>query len=263
MTLDLSTKQRLDLITSNFAARMGLDRRVVVSLGERDGLYLVDFDGMTLALPTAKRWHRYKRGWRPRGDRMLFQFGVGEVAKISDGDTVIDIGANVGEFSIAVAKLGATVHAIEGDPLVFRCLEANMRAHPGVTTHEAVVWNEETDLTFYSEPTDANSSIFRPDEGVESTPLTVQATTLDALAERLNIGEVSLLKCDAEGAEPEVIKGGEKLLSRVRVCAFDTGDERMGEETSDDCEALLKDLGFRVFHDRRPNRKITFGVRES
>ncbi|MBA3909303.1 MAG: hypothetical protein C0524_05315 [Rhodobacter sp.] len=193
--------------------------------------------------------------------RLTYQFGVNEFASINPGDVVIDLGANIGEFTTAVAGLGAIVHAIEGDPLVFRCLEFNTGNLENVTRHETVVWKEDTTLTFYSEPTDANSSIFLPMGDAPVRELRVRAVRLDTLADQFNIGEVAFLKCDAEGAEPEVIEGGHHLLSRTKAVAFDTGAERLGEETSSECEALLRALGFTVHHEVRKGRKITLGIR--
>ncbi len=262
VTSDLNLKQKIDLFGSNLVAKMGLNRRVPVRIYEEEALFIVSFEDREVALPTAQRWHRYKRGWKARGDRLLHQFGVSEVTDLSLGDTVIDIGANVGEFSISAADMGATVHAIEGDPLVFRCLSRNCATNERITPYRHVLWNDDTQVTFYSEPTDANSSVIEPTEGGKVTPITVNAVRLDTWAKQAGVENVQLIKCDAEGAEPEVIKGAEEVLRRTKFCAFDTGDERMGEETSDECEGLLSALGFRVFHDRRPNRKITFGVRD-
>ena len=162
---------------------------------------------------------------------------------------------------IIAAARGARVFAIEGDPRVFACLSRNIAGTPGITAENALIWKTEEPLTFYSEPRKADSSIFKPisDETVQA--ITLPATTLDRLAERHGIDRVDLLKCDAEGAEPEVIEGGRALLARTRQVAFDTGAERMGQETSDDVERLLKDLGFTVSHEIRRRRKITFGIR--
>lgn len=262
MVNTLTLKDRTGLFWSNVAARLGLDRRVPITIEEQDGLTFATIPGRRIAIPAARRWHRYKRGWTPRADRLLYQFGVGEVVKLSAGDVVIDIGANIGEFTLGAADKGAVVHAIEGDPFVFRCLAFNTQNQPNVHAHECVVWKEDTRLTFYSEPTDADSSVFRPTTGVAPQAIEVNAVSLDSLAERADLSEIAFLKCDAEGAEPEVIQGGRRLLSRTRAVAFDTGAERMGEETSDACEELLRDLGFRVHHERRPNRKITFGLRD-
>jgi FkbM family methyltransferase len=258
---DLTRKQSTQLFFSNLLGSLKLDGRSPVQLSMEDGLFVVTVAGKRIAVPSAKRWRNYKRGWDKRLQKLSHQFGFGDIATIKPGDTVIDIGANIGEFSVAAANKGAIVHAIEGDPFVFRCLEFNTRSIDRITRHQNVVWKEDTQLTFYSEPTDANSSIFQPMGDAPVRELHVAAFRLDTLARDIGIGEVAFLKCDAEGAEPEVIEGARELLLRTKVVAFDTGAERLGEETSADCERLLSELGFKVHHEWRSHRKITFGIR--
>lgn len=263
MTIDLPAKSSISLSANNFLALVGLDRRVRIKLRESDDLTYVDLPDRSFAVPSPIRWKMYKRGMQPRFDRLLHQFGVGDYLKVQPNDTVFDVGANVGEFSLAVAAQGANVVSIEGDPYVYRCLTENVKGNKFIRTIESVVWKEETELVFYSEPNNANSSVITPPETkYRAKELRLQATTLDSLASDIGADVIDLLKCDAEGAEPEVVQGGRDILSRTRQVVFDTGAERMGEETSEDVQRLLEELGFRVFHDTRPNRKMTFGIRD-
>ncbi|MDJ0639634.1 MAG: FkbM family methyltransferase [Paracoccaceae bacterium] len=263
MTYDLPTKSLIALRTNNLLASLGLDRRIPITLETKDEITFVDLPDRKLAIPSPIRWKMYKRGLQRRLDRLLYQFGVDDHVTVNEGDVVFDIGANVGEFSLAVAAKGASVVAIEGDPFVYRCLMANVGANTEIRTVEKVLWKEETELIYYSEPNNANSSVFEPPEtDYAANELRLQATTLDKLAADIGVDRIDLLKCDAEGAEPEVIEGGRDVLSRTRQVVFDTGAERMGEETSDDVQGLLENLGFRVVHDTRPNRKMTFGIRD-
>ncbi|MFN6925745.1 MAG: FkbM family methyltransferase [Tabrizicola sp.] len=258
---DLSGKQFAQLVFSNLLGRLGLDNRVPVKLSRENGIYIAELPDRLVAIPSAKRWRNYKRGWDRRLLKLSSQFGLGDAVSIRTGDVVIDIGANVGEFCVAASNLGATVHAIEGDPLVFGCLEFNTKSLTTIIRHQNVVWREDTTLTFYSEPTEANSSVFLPMGDAPVRELKVEAVRLDTLAEQAGIDQVAFLKCDAEGAEPEVIEGGRELLARTRAVAFDTGPERLGAETSEECGRLLSELGFAVRHEMRARRKITFGLR--
>ena len=147
--------------------------------------------------------------------------------------------------------------------MVFECLERNVAGVDSIHSLQEVLWREEGELTFYSQPQGANSSIFQPPTRYESTAFRVSATTLDRLAERLNLDGVDLLKCDAEGAEPEVIEGGMDLLGRTRQVAIDTGPERLGERTDETCAKLLERIGFRVIQSGVGRRKVTFGVRDT
>jgi predicted RNA methylase len=60
------------------------------------------------------------------------QYGHGETYEIKAGDTVIDIGANCGEYAMFCASRGAEVYAVEADPCVFLPLVMNVRALPQV-----------------------------------------------------------------------------------------------------------------------------------
>lgn len=259
--LDLEPHRLLHLRLHNLAARLGLGSLRTVGVRAEGDHFVIVTDGQEVAVASALRWMMYRRGWARRLDRLSRQFGVGERVTVAAGDTVIDIGANVGEFSMAQAARGARCFAVEGDPRVFDCLARNVAGVAGITPVASLLWKEETDLTFYSEPRKADSSIFRPTSDQAATAITLPATTLDALAERHGIDRVDLVKCDAEGAEPEVIEGGRAVLARARQVAFDTGAERLGQETGEDVERLLRGLGFAVTHAVQHRRKITFGHR--
>ncbi|MGQ0564424.1 MAG: FkbM family methyltransferase [Gemmobacter sp.] len=251
----------LRIAGNNLLAALGLNRRVRVALSEDDGLTFVTVPGRQLAIPAPGRWTLYKRGWSGRSNLLVHHFGLSDVVHIAPGEVAIEIGANIGEFTLALANTGAVVYAIEGDPHVFRCLTVNTQTCANVKCLQHVIWNTDEEISFFSEPTDANSSIYRPDEGVESLEIKLQAVTLDGLTARLGIGDIAFLKCDAEGAEPEVIEGARETLARTRTVAFDTGAERMGQSTTTACEALLAGMGFDVRSERRARRQITFGVR--
>lgn len=260
-TLDLEPRRLLHLRLHNIAARLGVAGWHPVGVRREGDHYVIRTDGRDVAVASALRWMMYRRGWANRLERLSWQFGVGERVTVAAGDTVIDIGANIGEFSLAQAARGARAFPVEGDPRVFACLQRNVAGVAGITPVSALLWKEETDLTFYSEPRKADSSIFRPQSEETVAAITLPATTLDKLAERHGLDRIDLVKCDAEGAEPEVIEGGRDVLARARQVAFDTGAERLGQETSDDVERLLRGLGFTVTHDIRRRRKITFGLR--
>ncbi|MES2968021.1 MAG: FkbM family methyltransferase [Pseudomonadota bacterium] len=259
--LDLPLRRRLHLAAHNLGAQLGVKGLKTVCVRRDGDHFIITTEGHDVAVAAALRWMMYRRGWENRLHRLSWQFGVGDRVQVGAGATVIDIGANVGEFSLRQAANGARVFAVEGDPRVFACLSRNVAGHPGITPIPALLWKEETDLTFYSEPNKADSSVFRPDSAEAVQTITLPATTLDRLAEVHGIDRVDFLKCDAEGAEPEVIEGGRNLLMRTRQVAFDTGAERLGQETAADVERLLTGLGFTVTHETRRRRKITFGHR--
>lgn len=258
--LDLTLPHRLWRGLHNGLARAGVPKWVPVPVRPEGGYYVVSADLREVAVPSAMRWEHYRFGWDKRVARLFRHFSVGDKIKVAPGDHVIDIGANVGEMSLGLAALGANALAIEGDPKVFECLSRNVADTANITPVQGLVWKAAERLTFYSAPTKADSSIFRPDDAQEVQTVELDAHPLDILAENHGLDGIAFIKCDAEGAEPEVLEGAADVLKRTRQIALDTGPEREGAETGAECEAILKSHGFTVSHSTQ-GRKITFGIR--
>jgi 31-O-methyltransferase len=58
-------------------------------------------------------------------DQLYFQSGI----SVSPGDVILDVGANIGVFSLFAAKQGARIYAFEPIPSTFAVLELNVRSH--------------------------------------------------------------------------------------------------------------------------------------
>ncbi len=256
--LDLPWHGPAHMALHNAGARAGLAGWRPVAVRPEAGHFVIETDERPVHVASAQRWLHYRWGWQARVARLFRHFDVGGRVALKSGDRVIDIGANVGEFTLGAAARGAEVLAIEGDPTVFECLSLNVADEPLVTALHGLVWKAEEDLTFYSAPAKADSSIFRPSKAQDVRAITQHARPLDALAGDLD--RIDLIKCDAEGAEPEVLDGAAEVLKRTRQIALDTGPEREGAETGADCERILAGHGFHVTHSTR-GRKITFGIR--
>ena len=244
----------------NLVALAGVDGLRPVRLSRDGAQVILETEGQRIVLPAALLWRSYRRGWRARLARLSADFGLGDPFRIGPGDTVIDVGANVGDFARAAATRGAQVLAIDGDPAVVACLERNTAGLPAVRSACAILWNTPSEVVFYRAPGRADSSIFRPPGPVEEAFRTT-ATTLDLVAAAHGIDEVALLKMDAEGAEPEALEGAADLLARTRSVAIDTGPERNGETTTDAVERLLTAAGFRILRGHGGKRIVTMATR--
>ena len=74
----------------------------------------------------------------------------------------------------------------------------------------------------------------------------VQQRSLNQIINELRITKVKLLKIEAEGAEPEVLKGSERVLHNIEFIAIDGGPERGENEyqTLSDCVNFLLERNF-------------------
>ncbi len=154
------------------------------------------------------------------------QFVAGNV---NPGDTVLDIGANIGFYTLWLAQfVGPSGHVEAYEPVPATC-ELLARSIEENTPR----WNKEARSIHETNRVSYNECALGPEAGQTrmacdpthpaqahlydtSTPGEtlgwVDVYTLDHESEFL--GKVSFIKIDVEGAEPQVFKGGETLLAR-------------------------------------------------
>jgi FkbM family methyltransferase len=164
------------------------------------------------------------------------------------GWTVVDVGANVGAYTLLQARRGAHVIAIEPNPSVYhslcRAVAANGMGTQVDTLHAALSESEGWGV------------VRMPDRSTPTgmvVPLTPEATgggpavyccTLDLLRRERGLAHIDLLKIDAEGAEASILRGGMQTLSQVARIQVEYHNENLRHEV----EALLHETGFTVVH---------------
>lgn len=167
--------------------------------------------------------------------RLLDKYQYSGFVELTTDDTVLDVGAYIGEFTRAASDTGATVAAaVEPDPHnAVYC-----RANTDTEVLETALWDEPTTLTFTVATDGSESSAFGADAG-GGEERDIEATTLQRV---LGARDVSFLKLEAEGAEPECLDGlGEERPGKVAV---DCSPERNGRSTLVMCRNRLSDLGY-------------------
>ncbi len=260
-TRGLSWAARFKFARHQALAIVGYKKRVRLTLRDADGCCEISAPDGSVFRASPISWRAYRKGFaaRLRDLDRTYQFK----ALDPPPGPVLDVGAHAGEFSLLALNEGRTVYAVEPDPDALACLRRNLSDRNSLTVIDALVWKAEEELIFTLATSKADSSIFGADDPAKATGVVCRrATTLDRIAEDHGIDGLAFLKCDAEGAEPEVLEGGRELLRRTARIAIDTGPERKGHRTSDDCEALLRDAGFRV-RTRQRGRIVTYGTRGS
>jgi FkbM family methyltransferase len=138
------------------------------------------------------------------------------------GTTAIDVGANVGLFTVPLARAvgsGGRVVAIEPDPENVARLEANLRlnrlANVLVQRVAAADGEGEAELHVANDPAFHSTVAVHAGREVGRT-LRVPTTRLDTIWMRLGQPAVSAIKIDVEGAELAVLRGAETLLRETR-----------------------------------------------
>ena len=133
---------------------------------------------------------------------------------VRPGNTVVDIGANIGYFTAHLARLvgdGGTVHAFEPEPANFALLTANMGANglAWVRLHQAAVGAQPGTATLHT--SEYNGGMHRLYESVCCTGPGFDVPVL-RLDQVLAGAHVDLIKIDIEGYEPAALLGAEDCL---------------------------------------------------
>jgi FkbM family methyltransferase len=150
-------------------------------------------------------------------------FFINEILAKSRPKLCIDVGANVGSYSLEILKATEShVIAFEPLPVPFGSLVQNSQNFfnriklenlgVGELNEELVIhFNPDaTEHASFSVEVDKVSYLNNFDE------ITVPVVTLDSYFERNNIREVDLIKIDVEGFETEVFRGATQVFSEVR-----------------------------------------------
>lgn len=145
---------------------------------------------------------------------------------VRQGDSIWDVGANVGLFAFAAAGLAGpsgAVLAIEADPLLAGRLQAAaaLQDRRAPVTVLAAAVSDESGLAIFeiAESSRAMNHLagFGAPQSLEKGTRSrqpVPTLTLDSLLSRLK--PPNLLKIDVEGAEVLVLKGARRLLRDIR-----------------------------------------------
>ncbi|QPH54826.1 FkbM family methyltransferase [Pontivivens ytuae] len=180
---------------------------------------------------------------------------------LADGDRVVDVGANIGDFGLTLVhrQVAVDLTCFEPSPAEFATLERNLASFStlaGARAQRVALWSERTDgLKFYVKSGSADSSLV-PISGADEE-ITVPTDTLDNL---LDDAPYKLLKLEAEGAEPEILEGARRVIGQFAFVAADVGFERgvRQESTLPQVANFLYSHGFEIVANGRRRHVILF-----
>ena len=173
----------------------------------------------------------YHDGLINRGKLLAELYNINKI-KFKDDDIIIDCGSNLSDLLLYLGKLNIklTYHSIEPGEEEYNANKLNLKDHnfPKIEKycHKYALGDKNERKEFYYEPENANSSLIKPHEFRSSYDLDV--ITIDYFSKIQNISnkKIKLLKLEAEGFEPEILKGSGKILSNIEYVAADLGPER-------------------------------------
>ena len=143
---------------------------------------------------------------------------------IPDTGVVLDIGANIGWYSLHIAKRypNVDIHSFEPIPSTYAKLTENvvLNALSQIKTHDYGLSNVDEIQTFYFEPAcSGRASGKNLGDVTDIQKLECRVRRLDDIRE-FSHKEVKFIKCDCEGAELFVFQGGGGLLKASKPIVF-------------------------------------------
>ncbi len=173
------------------------------------------------------------------------------IKSVKKGDTVFDIGANVGYYTILASKLiGAKgkVYALEPDRKNIELLKKNIELNNCLNVEVVpLALGAENKISYFLSDR-ANPGESRISEKV--TKQLVQVKTLDKLVKEKSIKKIDVIKLDVEGGEVDVLRGAKNLIATSKnlnifvECNLKTLKEFGEDKTA--LIAFLKGSGFDI-----------------
>lgn len=188
---------------------------------------------------------------------------------ISPGDTVFDVGTNLGETLLGFARIvgpSGHVYGFEPDPVNHATAVRNivLNDYGNITLSQVGVGEARTrQKLFRVEPNNRGMNRILPkaeqDDSIDHTE--IEIVTIDEFVAERGIDRIDLIKIDIEGYEASAIRGAENVLATLRPKLFiELGYSRVIANGSHPDEILdsLRALGY-VIYDAESGRQMLSG----
>ncbi len=171
-------------------------------------------------------------------------------------ETILDVGANVGQFALAAARHypEATIYSFEPLPDVFEELKANTADNQRIKPLNWAIGNCDGKISINQNLYSRLSSCLKINETNDNPrycenktiPVTVNVCKLNDLNNTIHITSPALLKVDVQGMEAEVLIGGAHLMPQLDYILCETAMVELykGQPLFTDIHELLRRLGY-------------------
>ncbi len=206
------------------------------------------------------RWSRY---YSSEYDPATFEFLE---KNLKEGDTVLDIGAHIGLFSVAMASMvgdEGRVFCFEPTPLtrevLSKVIALNGCAGNVEVRGEAVSARSGSTL-FYETDVDVSNANSLVKTEIGKKPIEVAMTSVDEFAKERGL-TINCLKIDVEGAEMDVLTGArDTFLNQRPVARLGLHPQFIVQngQSLDDIWRILAEYKLQVLFDGKPVEKEWF-----
>jgi len=146
-----------------------------------------------------------------------YPFGVLNNLVKANNKVIVDIGANVGGFSLFAARLwkGSTVYAFEPGDRAFQCLYRNLAHAPGARAYPFGLARGDHKLMLHGSSFGSVCGSVCEVENHDPDTETIEIRDAASSLAKLGIGKIDILKIDTEGCEVPILRSLEELLPKT------------------------------------------------
>ncbi len=177
-------------------------------------------------------------------DRVFQKYTLPGFVEVEAGDTIIEVGAFIGEFARQAGEIGGQVIAVEPDERNAAALRRNLEHLPDSEVVQKAAWKETGTRSFQVASDPSEGSILSVDTDDVTEVITLDTISVDDLAANLSLNNIDYLKIEAEGAEPEVLEGAN--MTDIQKIAVECAPERDGESPIEGVTNWLKSRNYTV-----------------
>ncbi len=171
-------------------------------------------------------------------------------------ELIIDVGANVGQFSSCASIFfpKSKIDAFEPIPECFNILVKNTSAIKEINSYNFAIGDKDSSISFYvNAESQSSSALPTSDLRLKIFPnayaeeeIVVEQRSLESFYKNSSIGKNALLKIDVQGLEEKVLMGSQDILKNIRYILLEASVNPMyeGELTLPEMIKYTESLGY-------------------
>jgi FkbM family methyltransferase len=169
----------------------------------------------------------------------------------------LDVGANIGLFSIALSKYFEATIAFEANPITFNVLNANIELSrcKNVVTHCLGLSDSPRSAKLYAPKDNLGWATLGEARHPTADTISIRLETLDNAVRDSNLKDtaVAMIKIDVEGHEAQVLAGARETLKKWRPVILYEAQEGDGGAAS---TKILEECGYNKFYTFRRSKGL-------
>lgn len=152
--------------------------------------------------------------WAPFYEVFIKKIYENNLINLKPNDVVVDLGANIGMFSLYACDKVKKVYSVEPLHNTYQNLTFNLRNYSNVETFNYAIYSKEGELNFFRNEISGASSIINKLKNHKTEK--VKAISFNTFIKENKIGKINFLKIDIEGAEFDLFNSiDEKYLKNI------------------------------------------------